>query len=57
MFSDGIPCACVHSDARTCARWRDGEELDDPHYHPRDCECACHSIIREDERDEEDANA
>lgn len=44
-----FPCACVHSDARTCARWRDGAEPDDPHYYPRECECSCHSIDRDDE--------
>ena len=45
-------CACVHSDAETCARWRDGYEPDDPHYRPRKCECECHK--GSDFEDEED---
>lgn len=42
-------CACVHSDARTCARWRDGYDTDDPHYHPRYCVCDCHSKDMDDD--------
>lgn len=37
-----IPCACLHSDGRECARIRDGFEPDDWRYQKRDCECECH---------------
>lgn len=40
-----IPCACVHHDARECARIRD-RRLDDIDHespdHGRLCECSCH---------------
>lgn len=51
---NAIPCACVHSDAVTCARWRDGLDLDDPHYQRRQCECMCHTEHRQDQEDEDD---
>lgn len=54
VFPDGISCACVHSDASTCARWRDGVAADEYDYQPRRCECQCHTIIRQEEQDEED---
>lgn len=43
-----IPCACVHSHAETCARWRDGAYLDDLEYIRRECECSCHQLDLDD---------
>lgn len=42
-------CACVHIDAKTCARWRDGFDIDDPSYEPRDCGCCCHENNKEED--------
>lgn len=39
----GLPkCACVHSDAATCARMRDGYSDGDDDWEWRKCECDCH---------------
>lgn len=47
-----VPCACVHPRADECARIRDGGHAkDDPDYHRRACECACHKEEYEDDDD------
>lgn len=47
--ADDVPCACVHSDATTCARIRDGFACDDFHWDHRECECSCHESNEDDE--------
>jgi len=42
---DKKQCACVHHDARECARIRDRE-----HASNRRCECVCHKEHEEDEK-------
>jgi hypothetical protein len=49
-----IPCACVHSDGKECARIRDGFEPDDRRYdyqQARTCECDCHKQSDDDDWD------
>lgn len=50
-MSQETQCTCVHIDAETCARIRDG--IEDPVY-KRKCECVCHQQT-EDEQDESPA--
>jgi len=48
---DPEKCACVHPDARECARLRDRLDPEDRDYGKRACECCCH-----DEGDDDDAD-
>jgi len=51
---EDIPCACVHSDGRTCARIRDGYEPDDLRGEWRICECVCHRTAVRDYEEPDD---
>jgi hypothetical protein len=48
---DRIPCACVNSNAQTCARWRDGVDPENYQGTDRRCECSCHDMIDDYEHD------